>query len=165
MTIADLGAGEGTLSQLMAQKAKKVIAVDNSQKMVDYGKKLAIDHGYDNLEYRIGDLESPPIDDNSIDLALFSQTLHHAEKPHRAIESAYRILKPGGKIVVLDLLKHQFEDARDLYADVWLGFSELEMSRFFEKCGFEDIDIAVVDREIEPPNFQTLMAIGEKPEY
>ena len=162
MTIADLGAGEGTFSQLLARKAIRVIAIDNSKKMVDFGSKTALENGYENLEYRLGDLEDPPIDDESIDIAFFSQSLHHATKPEKAIESAFRILRPGGKIVILDLLKHQFEDARELYADVWLGFSELEVSRFLKRGGFQEIDITIVDRESTPPHFQILMAIGVK---
>ena len=147
MVIADLGAGEGTFSQLLAQRAQHVIAVDSSEKMVEFGAGVAKDNGYDNLEYRLGDIESPPIDEGSVDIAFFSQALHHADKPAAAIEAAYRILKPGGRIVILDLLKHQFEDARELYADRWLGFSELDVSRFLERAGFDEIEISVVDRE------------------
>lgn len=164
MVIADLGAGEGTFSQLLAQRAQHVIAVDSSEKMVEFGAGVAKDNGYDNLEYRLGDIESPPIDEGSVDIAFFSQALHHADKPAAAIEAAYQILKPGGRIVILDLLKHQFEDARELYADRWLGFSELDVSRFLEKAGFDEIEISVVDRETEPPHFQTLMAIASKGE-
>lgn len=163
MIIADLGAGEGTFSQLLAQRAEKVIAIDNSEKMVEFGTNKALENGYTNLEYRLGNLESPPIDDESVDLAFFSQALHHADKPNQAIRSAFRLLRPGGRIVILDLLKHQFEEARDLYADTWLGFSELDISRFLEQEGFCDIDISVVDREAEPPNFQTIMALGTRP--
>lgn len=162
MVIADLGAGEGTLSQLLAQRAEKVIAVDNAQKMVDYGTELAARHGFTNLEYRCGDIEDPPIEDESVDLAFLSQALHHASRPEKAIRSAWRILRPGGRIVILDLLRHQFDDARELYADVWLGFSELETSRFLEDSGFRNTEIDIVHRESAAPNFQTLMAIAEK---
>lgn len=162
MIIADLGAGEGTFSQLLAQRAEKVIAVDNSEKMVEFGTKVAQENGYENLEYRFGSLDDAPIDSDTVDIAFFSQALHHAEKPERAIAEAHRILKPGGKIVIMDLLKHQFEDARDLYADTWLGFSELEISRFLTKESFCDIEISVVDREADPPHFQTIMALGTK---
>ncbi len=162
MVIADLGAGEGTLSQLLAQRATQVIAVDHSQKMVDFGTEVARKYGTDNLEFRLGDLEEPPIDSETVDLAFFSQALHHAQKPEKAVQSAFRILKPGGTVVILDLLKHQFEEARDRYADVWLGFSELEITRYLTQAGFSDIEISVVDREAEPPHFQTLMAIGRK---
>ena len=162
LVIADLGAGEGTFSQLLAQRAERVIAVDISPKMVEFGSELAAKHGYSNLEYRLGDIESPPVEDSSVDLAFFSQALHHAARPEVAIEAGYRIVKPGGRIVILDLLKHGFEEARELYADVWLGFSELEISEFLGGAGFKKVEISLVDREEEAPYFQTLMAIGEK---
>ena len=97
-----------------------------------------------------------------MDLAFFSQSLHHAEHPDLAIAAAHRILKPGGRIIILDLLKHQFEDARDLYADIWLGFSELDISRFLKNSGFREIEMSVVDREPDPPHFQTVMALAQK---
>lgn len=162
LVIADLGAGEGTLSQLLAQRAEKVIAIDNSEKMVEYGTNVARDNGYTNLEYRLGGIEDPPIEEGLVDLAFLSQSLHHAARPEAAIAAAHRILKPGGRVIVLDLLKHQFEDARELYADLWLGFSELDLSRFLKGAGFEDIEVSVVDRESEPPFFQTLLAMGMK---
>ncbi len=162
MVIADLGAGEGTFSQLLAQRAEKVIAIDNSEKMVEYGASVARENGYHNLEYRLGEIESPPIAEGSVDLAFFSQSLHHAENPHLAIAAAHRLLKPGGRIIILDLLKHHFEEARDLYADIWLGFSELEISRFLKDSGFREIEISVVDREPDPPHFQTVMALAQK---
>jgi len=83
MVIADLGAGEGTLSQLMAQRARKVIAIDNSEKMVEFGAALARKHGIANLEYRLGDLEDVPIRSRTVDLAFLSQALHHAAHPER----------------------------------------------------------------------------------
>lgn len=162
--IADLGAGEGTFSQLLAQRAERVIAVDNSSRMVEYGARVARENGFNNLEYRLGDLEAPPIDDASVDLVFLSQALHHAAHPRRAIHEAARILKPGGQVVVLDLLKHDFEQARELYADVWLGFAEVELYGFLEEAGFQEIQVRVVDREAEPPHFQTLLAMGRKPE-
>src|SRR3954452_13549618 len=91
LTVADLGAGEGTLAQLLAKNAKKVIAIDNAPKMVEFGGKLARKHGFKNLEYRLGDIEDPPIHHNSVDLAFFSQALHHAIRPDRAVNSAYRM--------------------------------------------------------------------------
>ena len=162
IVIADLGAGEGTLSQLLAKRAKKVIAVDNSEKMVEFGADLAKKHGFKNLEYRFGEIEAPPIPANTEDLALLSQALHHAAAPQRAITAAYQILKKGGRIAVLDLLAHQFEEARELYADRWLGFSEAELQQFLETAGFRDIEVHVVSREAQPPHFQTVLATGVK---
>ena len=162
MTIADLGAGEGTFSQLLARRAKKVIAVDNSEKMVEYGADLARKHGVKNLEYRKGDIEAVPIRDSAVDLAFFSQALHHAQHPERAVAEAFRILKPGGRIVVLDLLRHNYEEARELYADLWLGFTEVEIGRFLRNAGFRNIETSVVHSEEEAPHFETLLAVADK---
>ena len=162
MTIADLGAGEGTLSQLLARTAKKVIAVDNSAAMVEFGSKLASEHGLKNLEYRLGDIDDPPIKAGTVDLALFSQALHHAASPGKALVAAHKILKPGGRLMVLDLLSHSFEQARTLYAHVWLGFSEVELVRLIEKAGFKDAEVSVVSREAKAPHFQTVLATARK---
>src|SRR5205823_766614 len=162
LTVADLGAGEGTLAQLLAKTARKVIAVDNSPKMVEFGSKLAKRHGFANLEYRLGDIEDPPITKGTIDLAILSQALHHAIHPERAIASAYRILRKGGRIVILDLLSHRFERARELYADHWLGFSEVQLHQFLEASGFKNIEVTVVSREKQSPHFQTVFATGVK---
>jgi ubiquinone/menaquinone biosynthesis C-methylase UbiE/biotin operon repressor len=162
MVIADLGAGEGTISQLMAQRAKRVIAIDNSEKMVEFGAELARKHGIGNLEYRLGDLENVPIRSGTVDLAFLSQALHHAQHPERALAEAFRILKPGGKIAALDLNRHHFEEAREMYADLWLGFSELELERLLKAAGFSSVETAVVYKETEAPYFETVLATGEK---
>jgi ArsR family transcriptional regulator len=162
MVIADLGAGEGTISQLMAQRAKKVIAIDNSEKMVEFGAELARKHDIGNMEYRLGDLEDVPIRSGTVDLAFLSQALHHARHPQRAVEEARRILKPGGRIAVLDLNRHHFEEAREMYADVWLGFTELELERYLKGGGLKNVETAVVYRETEAPYFETLLGTGEK---
>jgi len=162
LTVADLGAGEGTLAQLLAKNARKVIAVDNSPKMVEFASALAKKHAFRNIEYRLGDMQEPPIAKNSIDLAIFSQALHHAPKPERAIKSAYSILRKNGRIAVLDLLSHSFERARELYADHWLGFSEVQLHQFLENAGFKNIDVRVVSREKQNPHFQTVFATGVK---
>ncbi len=160
--VVDLGAGEGTLAQLLAPRAKQVIAIDNSMKMVEFGKKLAENHGLGNLEYRLGDIEAPPIDDNSVDLVIFSQALHHATHPQKSISAAHRMLKKGGKVIVLDLLQHSYEQARELYADTWLGFSEVELFGMMKKAKFKDIETTIVDKECEAPHFQTLLATATK---
>src|SRR3954465_15837250 len=139
LTVADLGAGEGTLSQLLAKNARKVIAIDNSPKMVEFGGQLAKKHGIKNLEYRLGDIEDPPIAKNSVDLAILSQALHHAIHPQEAVAAVHTILKRGGRLAILDLLSHRFERARELYADHWLGFSEVQLHQFLEKSGFRQI--------------------------
>ena len=108
------------------------------------------------------DLESPPIDPESVDLAFFSQSLHHAPHPQKAVDAARRILKPGGRIVILDLVRHNFEEARELYADRWLGFSEVEIDEYLRNAGFHNVEISIVHKEEQPPYFETLLRIGLK---
>lgn len=162
LVIADLGAGDGTFALLLAQRAEQVIAVDSSANMLDFGREQAARHGIDSVDFRLGDMEELPIDDAAVDLVFFSQSLHHALHPDRAVHEAARILRAGGRIAILDLSKHRFEEARELYADERLGFSEAELMELLEKSGFRNVTTSVVDREIEPPQFQTLLAIGEK---
>ena len=162
MVIADLGAGEGAFALLLAERAVKVIAVDSSARMIEVGREQALRHGVKNIEYRLGDMEELPIEDATVDLVFFSQSLHHALHPERAVQEASRILKPGGRIVVLDLLKHRFEEARELYADEWLGFGEAELETMLEKAGFRNLQTSVVHKETESPQFQTLLAVADK---
>ena len=162
LVVADLGSGEGLLSELLARRCKKVIAVDNSEKIVAFGAAKARKNGLKNLEFRLGDLQNPPIQAASIDLVILSQALHHAEDPSAAVTAAHRLLRARGQILVLDLLKHYFEKARDTYGDRWLGFAESDLHRWLEGAGFRKIEISVVAREEEPPHFQTILAGGEK---
>jgi len=163
MTVADLGAGDGNFSFLLATRAEAVIAIDSSEKMLEVGREQAARHGIRNVEFLQADMEDVPLRPASVDLAFFSQSLHHALHPARALAEANRILKPGGRVVVLDLAKHRFEEARELYADEWLGFGEAELEQMLERAEFRVAQVAVVDRDAEAPQFQTLMAIGEKP--
>jgi ubiquinone/menaquinone biosynthesis C-methylase UbiE/DNA-binding transcriptional ArsR family regulator len=162
LVIADLGAGDGAFALLLAQRAEQVIAVDSSARMLEFGREQAARHGIDNVDFRLGDMEEPPIDAASVDLVFFSQSLHHALHPEQAVQQAARILRPSGRIAILDLARHRFEEARELYADERLGFSEAELMDLLEKAGFRNVTTSIVDREPEPPQFQTLLAIGEK---
>ena len=160
--VADLGAGEGLLSELLARRCKKVIAVDNSEKIVAFGAAKAKKNGLKNLDFRQGDLQNPPIEANSVDLVILSQALHHAENPASALASAAKLLKLGGQILILDLLAHKFEKAHELYGDRWLGFAESDLHRWLEEAGFKKIEISIVSAEEQPPHFQTILAGGEK---
>jgi ubiquinone/menaquinone biosynthesis C-methylase UbiE/DNA-binding transcriptional ArsR family regulator len=162
LTVADLGSGEGLLSELLARRCKKVIAVDNSERMVEFGARKAKKNGLKNLEFRLGDLEHPPIEPDSVDLVVLSQALHHAQEPGIALQGAARILRRGGQVMVLDLLRHDFTQARELYGDRWLGFTEAELQGWLEGAGFKTIEINVVAQEEEPPHFQTILASAVK---
>ena len=162
LAIADLGAGEGAFALLLAQRAARVIAVDSSAKMIEVGREQAQRNGIGNVEFRQGDMEELPISDGEVDIVFFSQSLHHALHPERALREAWRILVAGGRIAVLDLVRHRFEEARELYADEWLGFAEAELETLLLKTGFTGVQTSVVDKELEAPQFQTLLAVGDK---
>ena len=161
--IADLGAGDGTLSRLLARQAESVHCVDNSPRMVQVGRALAKKEHLRNLTYILGNIEKVPLPDRSIDLALLSQALHHAENPRLALAEAFRILKPGGRLLILDLRAHRFEKARELYADRWLGFKENELHDWIEEAGFRQSEVRVVAKEVKEPCFETILATGMKP--
>lgn len=160
--IADLGAGEGLISQLLAHRARQVWCIDNSPRMVEVGTELAKKNGLANLVYKLGDIENVPLPDKSVDLTILSQALHHAQHPQKAVEEAFRILRPGGQLLILDLNEHTFEKARELYADVWLGFKESALHTFLKKAGFAKVEVTAVARETVEPFFETLLVSGVK---
>ncbi len=163
VVVADLGAGEGLISQLLARNARQVWCIDNSPRMVEVGTELARKNDLSNLTYKLGDIEQVPLADESVDLAILSQALHHAIHPQRAVDEAYRILKPGGQLLILELAEHDFEKARDLYKDHWLGFKESVLEQFLKKAHFVKIEVAPVSKETVEPFFETLLATGAKP--
>ncbi len=160
--VADLGAGEGLISQLLARQAERVYCIDSSPRMVEVGSDLAKRNGLENLEYLLGDIEDVPLKSGSVHLALLSQALHHSIHPEKAVAEAHRILKPGGRLVVLDLKEHSFEKARELYADRWLGFAENTLHAWLKTAGFENVEVTSVAKEAEEPQFETVLATGTK---
>ncbi|HTW78970.1 MAG TPA: metalloregulator ArsR/SmtB family transcription factor [Terracidiphilus sp.] len=162
LVVADLGAGEGASALLLSQSAKRVIAVDSSAKMIDVGREQARRNAVTNIEFRLGDMEEIPVASGEVELAFFSQSLHHALHPARALEEAARILVAGGRVLILDLVRHRFEEARELYADEWLGFTESELEAMLAAAGFTAIETSVVDKDPDTPQFQTLLAVAAK---
>ena len=160
VVVADLGAGEGWLSQLLARRAEKVIAVDNSPKMVAFGRAEAKKKGIANLEFRLGDLAEPPIPARSVDVVILSQALHHAANPQQAVTAAAKLLRKGGRLIVLDLNQHHYDPARELYGDYWLGFSEADLREWLTAAGLREIEVQLLTPEDEPPHFQPTLASG-----
>jgi len=162
LDIADLGSGEGLMGELLAHKARKVICVDNSKRIVRFGQKKAEKAGLKNIQFSYGDIEDIPLKSKSVDIALLSHALHHAKHPQKALSEAFRILRPNGHLVILDLLEHQFEKAKELYGDHWLGFPKNMLYEWVEASGFKGIEITEAAREEESPHFTTLLVVARK---
>ena len=140
-TVADIGAGEGALSLLLARFCKKVIAVDVSPRMLMTLQAEAEEAGLaDRVLPMEGDLEHLPLEMGEMDAVFISQALHHAAQPEAAIREAARVLRPGGLLVVLDLVAHEQEWVREQYADLWLGFEPNRLREFFKDAGLEPMD-------------------------
>ena len=138
-TVGDLGCGTGTVSAALAPFVARVVAVDGSAAMLQAAKKRL--QGFDNIDLRRGELESLPIDDARLDAATLMLVLHHVPEPERALAEASRVLKPGGRVVLVDMLPHDRESYRQQMGHVWLGFSDEHVRRLLAGTGFEDVRI------------------------
>lgn len=162
LEVADLGCGEGYLTLEAAQWAERVIAVDRSPEVLGRARALAQRRHVRNVSWRRGELERVPIDDASVDVALLSQALHHADVPARAVGEAFRILREGGRVLVLDLRAHEQSWVRHALGDQWQGFDEDELRALLTDAGFIDITVRVGARTPGDP-FVVLVAAGTRP--
>jgi ArsR family transcriptional regulator len=135
--VGDLGCGTGGMTAALAPFVKRVIAVDASAAMLQAARKRL--QSYDNVELRRGDLEALPIDDARLDAATLALVLHHVPEPDRALSEVARALKPGGRILLVDMLPHDRESYRQQMGHVWLGFSEDHIRRVLTDAGFDGI--------------------------
>ena len=140
--VGDLGCGTGQVSAAIAPFVARVIAVDGSAAMLQAAKRRL--HGLDNIDLRRGELEALPIDDGRLDAATLMLVLHHVPEPDKALTEVARVVKPGGRLLVVDMLPHDRDHYRQQMGHVWLGFSEDQMRRLMGDAGFEEIRIVAL---------------------
>lgn len=136
---ADIGAGSGFMTEGLVQQGLKVIAIDQSQAMLDeLGKR------FEGVDRRLSTGDHLPIDDVMVDHAFANMYLHHVEDPSTAIKEMARIVKPGGKVVITDLDEHAHEFLRTEHHDRWMGFKRADLMKWFAGAGLKDVDVESV---------------------
>ena len=159
LDVADLGCGEGYLTIETARWAKSVIAIDRSEAVLERARDLARRRRVTNITWKTGDLGKLPLKDAAVDVALLSQALHHATEPARAVSEAVRILRPGGRLLVLDLRAHDQAWVRERLGDEQLGFEDEDLARLLRDEGLEHVRVSVGARKTGDP-FTVLIASG-----
>lgn len=160
-TVADLGCGEGYLALLLARFAEKVIAFDQSEKMLKLvAEKAAEQNISERLDLRVGILEDLELSGEALDAVFISQALHHTSDPEDVVRSAAVGLKPGGQLIILDLVRHEHEWTREQWADQWLGFDPLEIRGWLTQSGIKPLVLDSLPGAT--PDLSVLMVVGEK---
>jgi ubiquinone/menaquinone biosynthesis C-methylase UbiE/DNA-binding transcriptional ArsR family regulator len=137
LAVGDLGCGTGQLTEVVAPYVRQVIAVDSSADMLDAARvRLG---GAANVDLRQGELESLPIAAGELDAAMLSLVLHYSPSPGRALAEVGRVLRPGGRVLVVDMLPHERQEYQQQMGHVWLGFSEKQIGKFLTDAGFSDV--------------------------
>ncbi len=159
---ADLGIGDGLLTLMLSEVADRVTAVDISKEMLGQLETRAKAKGIGNIETVEGEIEDLPLPDASHDVAVLSQALHHAEAPVRALSEAHRILVPGGRVLVIELLAHSEDWVREKLQHRHLGFTESQLEGLLKEAGFKRTSVFRGARDPQPPHFMTLVATGTR---
>lgn len=163
MRCVDVGVGDGLLTLMLAEVAESVTAVDISPEMLAQLEKRAHKQGIRNLTTVEGALEDLPLSDGSFDVAVLSQALHHAARPELALVEARRVLAPGGRLLVIDLLAHTEAWVREKLQHTHLGFTEQALERLLVESGLDHVSVQRAARDPQPPHFMTLVATGTRP--
>jgi ArsR family transcriptional regulator len=162
LDVVDIGCGEGYLTVEVARWARRVIAVDRAPVVLARARALAGRRRVDNITFKRGEIDRLPLESASVDVALLSQALHHSADPARTVAEAVRVVRPGGRILILDLRAHEEHWVRDKLGDRQLGFADEALAALLEGAGLTDVKVAVGSRRAGDP-FTVLIASGAKP--
>jgi len=135
--VGDLGCGTGLVAEVLAPHIERLIAVDDSQAMLEAAERRL--DGLDNVELRRGELEALPIEDGQLDAATLILVLHHLADPAKALAETSRVLRPGGKLLIVDMLPHDRQEYRQEMGHVWMGFSEEQVGRYLSAAGLRPV--------------------------
>lgn len=135
LRVVDVGTGTGFVAAGLASQVERVIGVDNSPAMLGTARENLDALGVENVELLEGDLSELPLADGSVDAAFANMVLHHAEEPATMLAEMTRTVNPGGYVVIADEVEHPYEWMRHEHADVWLGFTQGQIERYFEEAG------------------------------
>jgi ubiquinone/menaquinone biosynthesis C-methylase UbiE len=159
--VLDIASGDGVLAELLAPHAGRYVCIDTSARVVAAAAERLRAHR--NVEVREGDMHALSFDDASFDLVVLMHALTYAEKPAQAVAEAARVLRPGGRLLLSSLARHEHKGVVQAYGHVNLGFTDKELRRFVEKAGLRVGACETVTREKRPPHFEVISLIGMKP--
>jgi ArsR family transcriptional regulator len=161
LVVGDLGCGTGQLTETVAPYVRRVISVDGSTDMLDAARHRL--GGAKNVDLRQGELESLPIDSGELDVAMLSLVLHYSPAPARALAEVGRVIRKGGRVLVVDMLPHDREEYQQQMGHVWLGFSDKQISRFLAGAGFGEARVRMLpaDPDAKGPALFAAMAVKE----
>lgn len=133
----EIGVGSGMLLPLLIAKADRVLALDQSPSMVALARETVQEHHLERVDVRLAEMNHLPIVDDSVRTVVLNQVLHHAEQPLDVLKEVGRVLAEGGRLVLADLLRHEYDWARERLADQWLGFKRQELEAWLIESGME----------------------------
>jgi len=159
-TVGDLGCGTGQISAALAPFVARVVAVDASAAMLQAAKRRL--QAFSNVDLRRGELEALPIDDARLDAATLMLVLHHVPDPARALAEVARVLKPGGRVIIADMLPHDRDNYRQQMGHVWLGFSDEQIRTLLKEADFEPDRIVALQADSKAKGPGLFIATGRK---
>ena len=159
--VLDIASGDGVLAELLAPHARRYVCIDASARVVAAAAERL--RRYRNVEVREADMHALPFADASFDLVVLMHALTYADKPAQAVAEAARVLRPGGRLLLSSLARHEHRAVVEAYGHANLGFSDKELRKFVDKAGLRAQALETVTREKRPPHFEVISLIAKKP--